>query len=140
MILNNAIEAKGLYDPGSRITLINSKLVQVTNMKPNYCYDTIKTISGGGKTKGLITLDAQLLQKKIKINAFIFENENFEYDLILGLDSIYKFGLTHDENLNIQIHKADNFKIGNKNIFEDKQIEKMEINMEENEYALTSET
>lgn len=127
-MLNNTLEAKGLYDPGSRITLINSKLVQVTNLKPNYCYNTIKTISGGGKTKGLVTLDAEILHKKIKINAFIFENEYFEYDLILGLDSIHKFGLTHDENLNIQIHS--------KNMFEDKQIENMEINIEEKEYAV----
>lgn len=135
-MLNNALEVKALYDPGSRITLINSKLVEVTNMKPNRCYNTIKTISGGGKTKGLITLDAELLHKKIKINAFIFENENFEYDLILGLDSIYKFGLTHDENLNIQIQKTDNFKMSSKNMFEDKQIENMKISIEETEYAV----
>lgn len=131
MILNNTLEAKGLYDPGSRITLINSRLVQVTNMKPNYCYDTIKTISGGGKTKGLITLDAELLHKKIKINAFIFENENFEYDLILGLDSIQKFGLTHDENLNIQIKKTKNFKRS-----EDTLEDKHNVSMEEKEYAV----
>jgi len=101
-MVNNTLEVKGLYDPDSRITLINSKLVQVTNMKPNYCYNATKTISVGSKTKGL---DAKLLRKKIKINAFIFENENFEYDLILGLDSIHEFGLTHDENLNIQIDR-----------------------------------
>lgn len=130
-MLNNTLEAKGLYDPGSRITLINSRIVQVTNMKPNYCYDTIKTISGGGKTKGLITLDAELLHKKEKINAFIFENENFEYDLILGLDSICKFGLTHDENLNIQIKKTENVK-KSEDILEDKQNE----NEEEKGYAV----
>lgn len=135
VILNNTLEVKGLYDPGSRITLINSKLVQVTNMKRNYCYSTIKTISGGSKTKGLITLDAEVFYKKIKINAFIFENENFEYDLILGLDSIQKFGLTHDEKLNIQIQNTDNFKIGSNSIFEDKQIQNMEINIEK-EYTV----
>lgn len=117
-MLNNTLKAKGLYDPGSRITLINSKLVQVANIQPNYCYYQIKTISRGGKTKGCITLDAEVLHKKTKINAFIFENENFEYDLILGLDSIQKFGLTHDENLNIQIH---NYKTNCKN--EDKEYE-----------------
>uniref|UniRef100_A0A6P7H7Y1 Uncharacterized protein LOC114345430 n=1 Tax=Diabrotica virgifera virgifera TaxID=50390 RepID=A0A6P7H7Y1_DIAVI len=135
-MLNDKLEAKALYDPGSRITLINSKLVQVTNIKPNYCYDTIKTISGGGKTKGLIMLDAELLHVKKKINAFIFENENFEYDLILGLDSIQKFGLTHDENLNIQIQNTNNFKISSKNMFKDKQTENIEINIEEEEYAV----
>jgi len=81
-------------------------------------------------------LDGKLLRKKIKINAFIFENENFEYDLILGLDSIHKFGLTHDMNLNIQIQKTDNFKISSKNVFEDKQTENIEINIEEKEYAV----
>lgn len=62
-MLNNTLEAKGLYDPGSRITLINSRLVQVKNNKPNTCYDTIKTISGGGKTKGLITLNGDIAQE-----------------------------------------------------------------------------
>jgi len=81
-------------------------------------------------------LDANLLHKKIKINIFSFKNENFEYDLILGLDSIHKFKLTHNENLNIQIQKPDNFKISSKNIFEDKQTENMEINIEEKEYAV----
>lgn len=56
------------------------------------------------------------MDKTNKINAFIFENENFEYDLILGLDTINKFGLTHDENLNIQIQKTENFKTNSENI------------------------
>ena len=71
----------------------------------------------------MITLHAKILNKANKINAFIFENENFDYDLILGLDTINKFGLTHDENLNIQIQKKEYLKINSKNI-------------EENEYAV----
>lgn len=31
----------------------------------------------------------------------MYENENFKNDLILGLDTVQKFGLTHDEKLNI---------------------------------------
>lgn len=134
-MLNKTLKAKALYDPGSRITLINSKLVQIANKKPNNCYKTIKTISGGGETKGLITLDAELLNRKNKINAFIFENEHFNYDLILGLDSIYTFGLTHDENLNIQIHKTINSKISS-NEDENTQTNNMEINIEGKEYAV----
>lgn len=71
----------------------------------------------------MITLHAKILNKANKINAFIFENENFDYDLILGLDTINKFGLTHDENLNIQIQKKEYLKINSKNI-------------EENEYGV----
>ncbi|CAH2095762.1 unnamed protein product [Euphydryas editha] len=40
--------------------------------------------------------------------------------------------LTHDENLNIQIQRTDNFKVSSKNMFEDKQIE----NIDEKEYAV----
>lgn len=35
------------------------------------------------------------------INALILESENPDYDLILGLDTIKDFKLTHDEDLNI---------------------------------------
>jgi len=53
-------------------------------MKNNFS-STIKTISDRGKTDGLITLNANILNITEKINAFIYKNDDFNYDMILGL-------------------------------------------------------
>ena len=46
--LEQALEVKGLYDPGSRITVINARLLnnELIKNKKNY---HLKTISGWGK-------------------------------------------------------------------------------------------
>lgn len=56
--------------------------------------NTIKTISGRGKTNGVITINAKILDIKDRINAFVYDNDEFNYDMILGLDTIKKFELT----------------------------------------------
>lgn len=114
MLLNNTIECTGIYDPGSNITLINSKLVKIKNLTKDNFSSTIKTISGRGKTDCLITLNANILNKEDKINAFVYNNENFNHDMILGLDTIDRFGLTHDRNLNIQLQKEIKQKVEKK--------------------------
>jgi len=85
-------------------------------MKNNFS-STIKTISGRG---GLITLNANILNITEKINAFIYKNDDFNYDMILGLDTIKRFGLTYDGNLNIQLQKEIKSKLDNENILKDK--------------------
>lgn len=118
-LLEESLEVKGLYDPGSRITVINSKLINNTLKKEKRKFN-IKTISGQGKSYGLVKLNAEINGIKKYIHAFVYENENFKDDLILGLDSVKKFGLTHDENLNIQFintkekKEENNIKINDK--------------------------
>jgi len=77
----------------AQISLINSKLVKIKNLVKKNFSSTIKTISGRGKTDGLITLKANILNITEKINAFIYKNEDFNYDMILGLDTIKRFGV-----------------------------------------------
>lgn len=103
--LEESLEVKGLYDPGSRITIINAKLLnkELIKNKKNY---QLKTISGWGRSYGFINLNAEIYGIKGILNAFVYDNENFDLDLILGLDSVQRFGLTHDENLNIQFQNA----------------------------------
>lgn len=103
--LEESLEVKGLYDPGSRITVINAKLLNKKLMKNKKNYK-LKTISGWGSSCGFIKLKAEIHCIKGVLNAFVYDNENFNFDLILGLDSIQRFGLTHDENLNIQFQNA----------------------------------
>lgn len=69
--------------------------------KKNQINSTLKSINGRGKTNGLITLKAKILNKEKNINAFILENEEFDHDLILGLDTINNFRLTHNEDMKI---------------------------------------
>lgn len=107
ILLNDELEASGIYDPGSRITIINKKLLHVKNDDGKFS-SNLKTINGRGKTDGIIKLKAKILGKESFLNAFIYENENFDYDLILGLDTIERFGLTHDGNLNIQNQEKNN--------------------------------
>ncbi|KAK9871738.1 hypothetical protein WA026_014191 [Henosepilachna vigintioctopunctata] len=108
VILNDKLKCTGIYDPGSNITLINSKLIKVTNSKENYFENKFNTIGGGGKTTGLIRLNGKILTIEKEINAFICNDKNFTHDLILGLDTIKRFGLTHDGNLNIQLQENAN--------------------------------
>lgn len=76
-------------------------------MKKNYFENKFNTIGGGGKT-GLIRLNGKILNIEKEINAFICNDKNFTHDLLLGLDTIKRFGLTHDGNLNIQLQKNAN--------------------------------
>lgn len=106
--MDDTLKCTGIYDPGSNITLINSKLIKVTNSKKNYIESKFNTIGGGGKTTGLIRLKGKILNIEKEINAFVCKDKNFTHDLLLGLDTIKQFGLTHDGNLNIQLQKNAN--------------------------------
>lgn len=101
VLLNNVLEATGIYDPGSNVTVINSKLVKLKNGERDQKSSTFKSINGRGKTNGLTTLKAKILGEEKNIQAFILDSEEFKDDLILGLDTIKNFELTHDRNLNI---------------------------------------
>lgn len=69
----------------------------------NYFENIFKTIGGGGKTIGLVELNCKILNVEKKINAFICNDKNFTHELLLGLDTVKEFGLTHDGNLNIKL-------------------------------------
>lgn len=99
--MNDLLEVEGIYDPGSQVTVINSKLVKLKGDENNQINSILKSINGRGKTNGLITLKAKILNEEKNINAFILENDEFDHNLILGLDTINNFGLTHNEELKI---------------------------------------
>lgn len=111
--MNDLLEVKGIYDPGSQVTVINSKLVKLRYNGKDQTRGILKSINGRGKTNGLITLKAKILNEEKNINAFILESEEFDHDLILGLDTINNFRLTHNEDLNViqlQKNKKENEK------------------------------
>lgn len=107
--MNDLLEVKGIYDPGSQVTVINSKLVKVRHNEKVQTSSALKSINGRRKTNGLITLKAKILNEEKNINAFILESDEFDHDLLLGLDTINKFRLTHNEDLNV-IQQKENKK------------------------------
>jgi len=60
-----------------------------------------KTISGVNFINSRASLHLKINKIEKVIDVFVIKNNNFSYDLILGLDAIKKFKLTQDENLNI---------------------------------------
>lgn len=90
-----------IYDPGSNVTLINSKLVHLKCNK-NEKKTNLRTINGVYKTNGLIKIKAKILNMEDYINVFIMDSENFKYDFLIGLDCIKKFRLIQNEKLEIE--------------------------------------
>gem|GEM_PF-1416539 len=62
----------------------------------------LKTINGVMKTKGRITLKVKIYNVEKEMNVFIVDNENFNYDFIIGLDGIKEFKLIQNEDLKIK--------------------------------------
>lgn len=136
--MENKLEVSGIYDSGSQISLINSRLIKVKERKDNVNIAFMKTVNGVKKTDGLITIKIKIFDLEEDVDVFVVENEDFD-DFIIGLDMIKQFKLTQNENLQIEQKKITN-EIGrmpkdNRN--EDKDIKTYAINF--NEHIETEE-
>lgn len=96
--------ARALYDPGSNISLINFKYAKKLNKKI-FPFDatkfTCKTMGGEPYFKGVSTAEIKIGSITKTILLFVIEKDDFEYDILLGLDSITSFRLCQDHNLRI---------------------------------------
>lgn len=102
VILDNKLEIVGIDDSGSNVSLINSRLLRLKDEKLNNSESTnLRTINGVRKTNGMITLKAKIFDVEKTIDVFVIDKENFDYDVLIGLDCIKKFRLAQDENLKI---------------------------------------
>lgn len=92
----------GIYDSGSNVSLINSKLLilkkegKIVNNNAN-----LITINGVKKTKGLITIKVKIFDLEKKVDVYIVDGKEFKYDFLIGLDMIKEFSLIQNENLEI---------------------------------------
>lgn len=100
MLLEENLEINGTYDPGSQVSLINSKLVKIKNKTNDVNKIFLKTVNGVTQTNGLITIKIKIFEKEEYIDVFIVERDDFE-DFLIGLDMIKKFKLIQNENLQI---------------------------------------
>lgn len=58
-------------------------------------------MSGEKKGKGLTTIDLKIFNLTKKFNVIIVDRENFDYDILVGLDAIKEFRLCQDHKLTI---------------------------------------
>lgn len=115
-MINDTLEILGIYDSGSNVSLINSKLlcfknnpVIINNNKAN-----LKTINGVKKTIGMVALKIKIMDIENNMNIFVIDEENFNYDFLIGLDCIESFHLIQNEKLEILQninYLKDNFNI-----------------------------
>ncbi|XP_069362102.1 putative autophagy-related protein 11 [Maniola hyperantus] len=138
LLLENKLEVSGIYDSGSQISLINSRLIKVKEKKDNVNIAYMKTVNGVKKTDGLITIKIKILDLEEEVDVYIIENEDFD-DFIVGLDMIKKFKLTQNEDLRIEQKKTTNKidMMSKDNTNEDKNIKAYAINF--NEHIETQE-
>lgn len=58
LVLNKNVEVFGIYDSGSNVSLINSKLLKINKKEGTHSNNTnLKTINGVKRANGIITLD-----------------------------------------------------------------------------------
>lgn len=100
MLLEGKFDVNGTYDPGSQVSLINSKLVKIKEKTEDANKIFLKTVNGVTQTKGLVTIKVKIFEREEYVDVFIVERDDFE-DFLIGLDMIKKFELIQDENLQI---------------------------------------
>lgn len=102
LLINDILEVSGIYDSGSNVSLINVKLLNIKHKKSNNIeMVNLKTINGEKKTKGMVTLKIKIFDIEGIIDVFVVDNENFNYDFLIGLDCIKTFKLIQNEELKI---------------------------------------
>lgn len=103
LLLNDTLVVSAIYDSGSNVSLINSKLLKLPKNEHNAKLQPVnlKTINGEEKTNGIVTLKVKVFDLEELMDVFVVENDHFHYDFLMGLDCIQKFRLTQHDDLRI---------------------------------------
>jgi transposase InsO family protein len=89
------LSGTGLYDPGANISAISIRALQkIKNYKYVPIKSTFRTMSGKGVLLGVTILNITINNVSHRSLLYVFSNEKVNYDFIIGLDFIYKFGLS----------------------------------------------
>ena len=108
MKINDKKEVTAVYDSGSVISLINSKLVELLKIDLVANKSIFKTISGLDFCTARATVKLKIGPIEKLVTAYVVKNDNFSFDFLLGLDAIKAFRLIQDENLKIFQKTAEN--------------------------------
>lgn len=100
-MLDKKKEVAAVYDSGSNITVINEKVVKELRKSVSKSKELLYTISGvqGRIKKTKITVQINKIEHELEV--YVVKNNNFSYDLLLGLNVIKQFKLIQDEKLRI---------------------------------------
>ena len=119
---------KAVYDNGSTCSLINERIIKSLKTKLYNSRSILKSISGMDVYKTRVNLKLNIGEIEDNLEFIVIKNDNFNYDMLLGLDAIKKFQLIHDENLKIKQKKHNEIitinKLENEENLEDKEINK----------------
>lgn len=100
--MEDKLNTFGIYDSGSNVSLINSKLIRLKqDGKSEYGNTKLMTINGVKKTIGLTTIKIKILDIEKQTDVYIVDGKDFKYDFLIGLDIIKKISLIQNENLEI---------------------------------------
>lgn len=100
LLLNSQLETFGIYDSGSNVSIIHSKLVKLKGEGNSRC-DNLTTINGVKKANGLTTIKIKIFDIEENADVYMIDGEEFKYDFLIGLDIIKQFRLVQDEDLKI---------------------------------------
>lgn len=90
-----------IYDSGANVTLLNSKIVRKMQLPMKEDRNTFKTVSGRKNVSGRLGVRLRIHKIEKMVNIFVVDDENFGYDILLGLDSIKNFCLKQEYDLKI---------------------------------------
>lgn len=107
----------GTYDPGSQVSLINSKWIKMKDNRENVIEKDnrkdvnkifLKSVNDVNHTNGLVRIKIKIFNIEKEVDIYIVEREDFE-DFIIGLDLIPMFKLRLNESLEVsqKIEKRD---------------------------------
>lgn len=105
--MNDSLETFGIYDSGSNVSIINSKLIKLKKNIYNVNNTNLLTINGVKKTKGMINIKIKIFDIEKKMDVYIIDEENFENEFLIGLDIIKQFKLIQNEDLKISQQTLD---------------------------------
>ena len=82
-----------VYDSGSTVSLINQKILDDLYIKFFKNKNLLKTISGESfsSERAFIKFKINNIEKRIRF--YVIKNDNFKFQLLLGLDAIREFHL-----------------------------------------------
>lgn len=101
---------KAVYDTGSNVSLINQRVVDILKSSLIRHNQVFKTINGFNFCSTRANILMKIGNITNNLSTYIMKNDNFSYDLLLGLDAIKKFKLLQNEDLDI-LQKVDYNKI-----------------------------
>ena len=110
MVVDGHHKVTAIYDTGSNISLINYKLVKLLKLNLINNKNIFKSIGGLTFSTARANIKLRIGQIDDCLDTYVVKNDNFSYDLLLGLDAIRKFQLIQDENLNILQRKINDLK------------------------------